>query len=146
MSAAWPSVVARLVELFTEAAPLGASVYDGPPVTSEATTLYVTVGHVEDEVGGSFEVETIYDGAQLIERGTVVNRIVSQSGDDDLAEHRARAFAIAEDFLTAVRTDRTLGVLSADATTSTATDVSSIRNSQGSACALTLTVTYTTRY
>jgi len=144
MTAAWPTVADRVIAIFKSVT--NALVFDGPPVTSSAPPDYVTVGYVEDDAAGSYVVEAVYDGTQLLETGTVVAQVVTQSGDTKVAALRARAFAIADAFADVVRADRTLGVLSADATTSLSTEIATIQNSKGSAQSLVCTLSYSTRY
>ena len=145
MTTAWPVVAAKLVDLFTAA---GASqVFYGQPVTASSAKEYVTVGFVEDDDGGGYAIEPIYDGTMLGETGSVVCQIVAQSGDTDISVHRSRVFAIADAFQAAVRADRTLGgVLSTDGTCTTEVAVRGLQNQGGSAQSLVITANYSTRY
>lgn len=144
MTAAWPAVTARLIDLFRSATSV--PVLDGPPVTSSAPPDYVTVGYVEDDTAGTYFVESIYDGSLWQETGTVVCQIVAQSGDANLAACRARAFAIEQQLRDAVAADHTIGVLSPDGTSTLTTDVLSVQNPNGSAQSLVLTYGYTTTH
>jgi hypothetical protein len=144
MTAAWPSVAARLVSLFSGST--SAPVYDGPPTTSAAPPDYVTVGYVEDDNAGTYFAEAIYDGSMYQETGTVVSQIVAQSGNADVVACRTRAFVIEQQLRDAVKADHTLGVLSRDGTSTLTTDVQVVQNSNGSAVSLVLTYGYTTTY
>jgi hypothetical protein len=144
MTSVWPTVVERLVSLWTSAT--SAAVFDGPPITSAAPPDYVTVGFVEDDNAGTYFAEAIYDGSMYQETGTVVSQIVAQSGGTDIAACRTRVFAIEQQLRDAVKADHTLGVLSRDGTSTLTTDVQVVQNSNGSAVSLVLTYGYTTTY
>jgi hypothetical protein len=150
VSAAWPLVKRRLVELLpTLDGWDGVEVYDGPPVTSDAPTDYVTVGYVLDEdFGGSYEQTRNGDGGwsgALDETGTLRSEIVCTSGDPDIADVEARAFALVDTWEAEVSRDETLGVLGASSTSSLAVDVQPINQTSGAVQRLTVTLTYLAR-
>jgi hypothetical protein len=147
MPAAWPLLLDRLVVLLpTLPGWTGVVVYDGEPVTSEYPPEYVTVGFVPGEdFGGSFEqtrnAETGWEGC-LSESGTVRSEIVVWSGDSNqLAAHRARAFALVDAWEAEVSRDESLGVLGRPATSSLAVDVQPVQEN-GAAARLVVTLTY----
>jgi hypothetical protein len=145
MSPAWPDVAARLVEMF-EAAGVS-NVYYGQPVTADVAGIYATVGYVQDDAGGTYAVEPIYDGSQLLETGTVVCQVAAQTGESELEGVRADVFAVADAFQADVRADRTLGgVLSVDCTCTTDVAVHGMQDVGGAAQTLVISVNYTTRY
>jgi hypothetical protein len=148
MSAAWPLVKRRLVVLLpTLPGWAGATVYDGPPVTGDAPTVYCTVGYVEGEdFGGSYEQTRNGEGAwqgALQESGTVRCELVLWSGDPaDLPALEARAFALVDAWEASVSRDERLGVLGPSSTSSLAVDVQPVQNTGGAAQRLTVTLTY----
>jgi hypothetical protein len=154
MAAAWPAVVAKLVEhvpvlmAATDGWDDGV-VYDGEPVTGDAPTEYVTVGYVEGEdFGGSYEQTRNGEGGwqgALEESGTVRSELVSWTGDNDIPGMRARAFALVDAWEAWVSSDETLGVLGPSSISSLAVDVQPIQNANGSAQRLTVTLTYLAR-
>lgn len=145
MTTAWPNVAAKLVMLLRAAG--APAVFLGQPVTAAVPKEYATVGFVEDDDGGSYAVEPIYDGTMLGETGTVACQIVAQGGGTDLAPMAARVFAVADSLQAAIRADPTLGgLLSADATCTASVLVRTVQNTAGSAQSLVVTINYFTRY
>jgi hypothetical protein len=144
VNAALPAVLDRLVALLpTLPNWAGVVVYDGPPLTQDDPLDFVTVGYVDGEdFGGTFEpVPGLGDLWE--EAGTVRSEIVSQTGDDDIAGRRARAFALFNAWQAAVQADQTLGGVVSSAGLSA--DLQPVQNVGGSAVRLAVTLTYTAR-
>ena len=146
MTAAWPVVVNRLVALLpTLPGWSDVAVYDGPPVTADAPTTYVTVGFVPGEdFGGNYE-QTRGDANLLEEVGTVRSEVVCLTGDVDLSTVRNRAFALVDAWEAAVSADHTLGVLASSGTASLSVDVAPSQTTGGSEQRLVVTLSYFTR-
>jgi hypothetical protein len=139
---AWPLVRRRLLAL-VGALPSAAAfvVYDGPPVTGDAPTDYVTVGYrLGEDIAGGFE-RGVEDNCPT-ELGTVVSEVVCSTGNVDLLSVEARAFALVDDWQNAVDADQTLGVLPAPSTCSLTVDVQPAQNNAGSEQRLIVTLTY----
>lgn len=146
MGAQWPKVVDWLiVTLPTLSGWDPVSVFDGPPVTGDNPSIYVTVGYVQDDVGGSYSQVQDPSGFQWQETGEVRCKFVCNSGDDDLSVLRATAFSLADTFEASVRADRTLGGTLAPASdVSTAVEVLSVQNATGAAQEFVFTLHYFT--
>jgi hypothetical protein len=150
MTAAWPRIVARLIDVLpTLPGWDGVEVYDGPPVTGDAPPVFVTVGFVLGENNaGSYEQtrngEQGWQGA-LEESGTVLSEIVCATGDVDLPAVRARAFALADAWEAWVSADETLGVMGRSSISSLTVDVSPAQTTAGSEQRLTVTLVYLAR-
>lgn len=154
MTTAWPLVAARTVAMVTE---LLASVdgwdkgrvYDGPPVTGDAPTSFVTVGFVlGEDNAGSYEQTRNGDGGwqfALQETGTVLSEVVCSTGDVDLPTVRARAFALVDAWEAAVSADETLGVLGPSSISSLSVDVQPAQTTAGAVQRLTVTLSYLAR-
>ena len=153
MSAAWPSVKARLVELLPQLLPVvpgwaEGAVYNGPPVTRDAVPSYVTVGFVVGEdFGGSYEQTRNGEGWQgaLEEAGTIRCEVVCSTGDVDLPTVEARAFAFVDAFDALIAADETLGVLPPSSSASLAVDVQPAQTDKGAVQRLTVTLSYFAR-
>lgn len=111
MATLWPTVHARLVTLLpTLTGWSGVEVYDGPPVTGDAPTVYATVGFVlYEDSAGSYSFEPHSEGWGTTEVGAIRGEIVASTGATDLPGVRAQAFALADAFEASIRADRTLG-------------------------------------
>lgn len=147
MAIQWPHVKAWLADTIPTLAGLSdVAVTNGPEVSGEAPSRYVTVGVVDDEEdAGTFERSLIYDGSVWSETGEVRSTIVAQSGDSDPTDAEVGAFAIAEAIDAKVQADPTLdGTLSPDSEVRSSFDVKSISNSRGTATELVHVLTYTT--
>ena len=145
MGAQWPLVVARLLTLLPTLPGWSAvTVLDGPLISADVPTDYVTVGYVDNEQAGSYSQVQDPNGFQYVETGTVRSQLNCTTGDTDLAGMRARVFALVDAVEAAVRADRRLGVLSPAGTSELVVDVLSLQNSAGTAQQLTLTLHYQT--
>jgi hypothetical protein len=145
MATQWPLVVARLVALLpTLPGWAGVTVFDGPPVTAEVPTDYVTVGYVADDKAGDYNTVQDDNGFQRVETGTVRSQLSCVTGDVDLAGTRARAFTLMDAVDAAVRADRRLGVLSPYGTSGLAVEVITVQNANGTVQALIFTLHYQT--
>lgn len=141
MSILWPQAKAALVAALPTVVP-AAKVYDGPVVTGEKPTRYVTVGwqpSTDDVSAGSFEHSPGPDGFSAEETGTVLLEIAAVTGGTDMPD----AFDLAEAITLWVHEHQTLGVLSANATAAVAAEVLEAQTRAGAAQRLLLTVFYT---
>ena len=144
MNAALPALLDRLVSwLPTLPGWSKVAVFDGPTLTRDALTDFVTVGFVDGEdFGGTFEPgESLGDFWD--ESGTVRSEIVSQTGNDDIAGCRARVFALFNAWQAAQQADQTLGGVVASSRLSA--DLQPVQNTGGSAVRLAVSLIYTAR-
>lgn len=143
---AWPTVIARLVDhLPSLPGWAGVQVFDGPPVSADVPTDFVTVGFVSGEdFGGSFEQSTP-EAWPWEEAGTIRSEVVCSTGDVDIVTVRARAFDLFDAWQDWVVGDHTLGVMSPSSTASLAVDVQPVQNTAGAAQRLTVTLSYLAR-
>jgi hypothetical protein len=147
MAAAWPLVKNRLVAALPGLTGwANVVVYDGPPITSDTPTDFVTVGYVPGEdFAGTYEQtrngENSWQGA-LEETGTVRSELVCWAGDSDLATLQTRAFALVDAWEAWVSSDETLGVLGRASVASLSVDVQPIQDQSGAAQRLTVTLSY----
>ena len=145
MATQWPLVVARLLTLLPTLPGWSAvTVLDGPLISVDVPTDYITVGYVTSEVAGNYASVQEPDGFRYGETGDVQSQLNCTTGDSDLPGVRARAFALADAFDAAVRADRRLGVLSAEGTSELSVQVESLENAAGTATVLILTLHYFT--
>lgn len=144
MTVAWPTVRARLASQLPAVVGAGATVYDGPVVTGDAPSAYVTVAHqpsVDTDSAGDYSQDrTSFGGYVAEERGSILLEVAAVSGDPAVPD----AFTIAAAVHDWVQADQTLGVLSADATCVLGTTVLQSQNAAGAVQRLLLTLTYTT--
>lgn len=147
MATQWPVVHARLVALLpTLPGWSDVQVFDGPPITGDSPTDYVTVGYAVDEgSAGSFSHERSGGGYQVEETGTVRCELVSLGGETDLLEVRASAFALMDALEVAIRTDQTLGVMPQGSTSALDVDVVPSQTNRGAQQRLPFTVRYFVR-
>lgn len=146
MSAAWPVVKRRLVNLMpTLPGWSQVSVYDGPPVTGEVPTAYITVGYVVGEdFGGTYE-QSRGVGNLLEELGSVRCELVCSTGNVDLASVESTSFALVDALEQSIANDQTLGVLHPSSTSSLAVDVQPAQTTAGATQRLTVTLNYFSR-
>ena len=145
MGAQWPLVVARLLTLLpTLSGWSDVVILDGPLVSADVPTDFVTVGYVADDQAGSYTQTQDPNGFQYIETGFVRSQLNCSTGDTDMPGMRARVFALMDAVEAAVRLDRRLGVLSPAGTSELDVDVLSLQNSAGTAQQLTFTLHYQT--
>jgi hypothetical protein len=88
------------------------AVYDGPVVTTAATSDYVVIGGTEDpdDEPSSFDQEWNGLGARSkIETGEVTCAVLVGTGDEGVKASRDRALVVLGEVETAVRADPTLG-------------------------------------
>lgn len=143
MATAWPVIKQRLVAALPGV--VTATVYDGPVLTGDNPTAYLTVGwqpSTDDLTAGTFEqTHTGPGGFFAEERGTVLLELGVSTGDPDMPS----AFAQADALTAWVSADQTLGVMTPGSTSSTEFDVVQDQNSAGAVQRLLLTLSYTTR-
>lgn len=143
---AWPTVKNRLVALLpTLPGWSGVPVYNGPVVSGDAPTSFVTVGFVPGEdFGGSYEQDRGL-GDIPTETGTIRSELVCSDGGTDLPAVEARAFALLDAWQSEVDRDPTLGVLRQGSTSSLAVNVQPSQTTGGAVQRLTVTLTYVAR-
>lgn len=143
MITVWGQFVDRLVVLLPGLWPQ-VTVYDGPVSDRSFPRDFVTVGFVDgEEVSGSFEPTPMLGDLEE-EVGSVRSELVCQTGDDALTAMRVRAFGYVDVLKAELQRDRTLGVpnvMSVDLSV----DVLPVRNTEGAAVRIALTLTYTAR-
>ena len=145
MAAQWPLIVARLLALLpTLSGWSGVTVIDGPLISADVPTDYITVGYVADDQAGTGNTTQDPNGFQYVEIGTVRSQLNCETGDSDVAGMRARVFALYNAIDAAVRADRTLGVLSPAGTSELGYEVLSAQNAKGTAQSLVITLLYQT--
>lgn len=146
MSAWWPQVQQRLVELLpTLTGWDDVVVHDGPGLSEVGAKQWVTVGHVRDGDGGSY---TLGDGPVTTwreETGSVRGELVVWSGDTVIATERATAFALLDELDDAIRADQRLDVLPAGSTSELEVTVVSSQDTTGAAQRLIWSVNYLVR-
>ena len=145
MAAQWPLVVARLNALLPTLSEWSAvTVIDGPLVSVDVPSDYMTVGYVADDQAGTYNQVQDPNGFQYVETGTIRSQLNCLTGDSDLPSVRTRVFALVDALEAAVRADRTLGVLSPSGTSELDVEVLSLSNANGTAQQLTITLHYQT--
>lgn len=138
---AWLTVKNRLVAALP--AVVGAKVYDGPVVTGEHPTAYVTVGWspAEDNDAGSFDPDVAQDGFSSTETGSVVCEFAAVNG----SARMPNAFAMLSAFAAWVQADMTLGVLTQGSTCALSVRVVQAQTTAGATQRLIVSVNYFTR-
>lgn len=147
MSAAWPLIKRRLVEHLPNLPGWSqVAVYDGPPVTGDSPTDFVTVGFVRGEdFAGSYEQTPPVGPWSMEEAGTLRSELVCATGDTDLPGMELRAFALVDAWQEWVTADPKLGVLNPSSTASLAVDVQPQQTTAGAVQRLVVTVSYLAR-
>lgn len=146
MSAQWPVVIQRLVDLLPTLPGWDTcTVYDGPPPTANPKT-YATVGYQPDsEHAGTYSSSQAPDGYQRVEVGSVIGQLVCETGSVDVPLMRGRAFVLMDAFDAYIRANRTLGgTLSPEGTVDLTVDPLPVANKNGTAFALNFSVEYLT--
>lgn len=152
MTVLWPTVKNRLVTVLvswdgyvasTDPAALATDVlvFDGPLVSGDDPTAFITVGwqHSTDEdSAGTFEQSEGPDGYMVTETGSVLCEIASITGDSAIPN----AFVIYEALANYVQANRTLGVLDPTALTSLSCEVVQAQNSDGAVQRLLVAMEY----
>jgi hypothetical protein len=145
MAAAWPLVRARLAAALPAVVGAGVTVYDGPKVTNDSPTAYLTIAHqpsVDEDSAGSYDQDRVTNsGYVATESGTVLMELGALTGDPALPD----AFGTADAIHAWVQADQTLGVLTPGSTATLAVEVLQAQNTAGAVQRLLLTLTYTTR-
>jgi hypothetical protein len=144
MAVAWPAVRAALASSLTTALP-AFTVYNGPVVTGEAPSYYLTVAHqpsTTDESAGSFEPDTPQDGFTATETGTILCELGGVTGDTTVPS----VFDAFDVITSLLQADQTLGgVLYAGSTITASADVLQAQNQAGAVQRLLVTISYFTR-
>lgn len=146
MAAQWPLIVNRLVALLPTLSGWSAmTVFDGKPITEDWPANYCTVGYVFDDLNaGTYSTTQDPDGYQYQETGEVRCQATVQTGDIDLSGMRTLLFSLTDALEAAIRTDRTLGVLSKDSTLDLLVQPLAVQNNKGTAFSTVFTVRYLT--
>lgn len=142
----WPDVYQGLLNLLpTLPAFAGVPIYDGQPITEDAPTAWVSVGFMTDDGAGSFQQSRHPGDWGTVETGDIKCHLAAVDGGTDLTVTRAKAFALAGAWQTALEKDQTLGgVLPPNSELNLSAQVLDPENQQGSATSLLVTVTYQT--
>jgi hypothetical protein len=142
--ALWPALCAGLVTtLAARPAFADAAVYDGEPLSHD-TDAFLAVGWVEDDNAGSYTQEVNGSGHFLTETGEIQCTVEASSGNSTLTTPRAAAFALADDAVSAIGADRTIGgLLPAGSSCDTSVQVLPVQDADGSTQRLVLTFSYT---
>lgn len=146
MAVAWPLVRAALVaRLSPLVAPSGVRVYDGPIVSGDGPSAYLTIAHAPstpDDTGGTFEQENGPDGYSATERGGVLMELGAVTGSARVPSVFATFDAIASH----LQSDMTLGgILAAGSTVTASATVVEAQTQSGAVQRLVITVQYLTR-
>lgn len=147
--AVWPAIVEQQKTLLpTLPTWSGVQLYDGPPLTGDTPTEYLTLGFVlGEDYGGTYE-QAEGPGPFMQETGQLRSELVVLSGESDvLAALRTRAFALTDAWAAAIRADQTLGgVMQPSSTASLAVDIQPVQTRTGGVVQrLTVTVNYSAR-
>ena len=117
-------------------------VYDGPPRQDPSEKKYAIVG---GEEAGNYAQDTDPTDTFTAESGEVVITVVSRSGDDELAPHRATTKAWVDALAATVNADRTLGgILRAGSVAYVRADIRQV-TSGGVYVERAVTISYATR-
>lgn len=145
MAVAWPTVRARLAAALPAVVGASVTVYDGPVVTGDSPSAYLTVGYQpstdEDSAGSYEQTQTGPSGYLSEETGTVLLELGAITGDSTVPS----AFATADAIHSWLQANQTLGVLSPGSTSSLAVEVLQAQTTAGAVQRLLLTLSYFTR-
>lgn len=144
MAVAWPSVRARLASQLPTVVGASVTVYDGPVVTGDAPTAYVTVAFqpsTEDEDAGSYEQTLGPDGFSATEVGSVLLEFGAITGDSTVPS----AFTMVDALQGWVQKNQTLeGLLVTGSVVTVSVGVLHAQNTAGAVQRLLASVDYTT--
>lgn len=142
---AWPSVRSALVTGLKGALPSTVTVYDGPVVTGDRPSAYLTLAYrpsVDDPSAGDFTQGIGPDGYSAVEAGTVLAELAGVTGSTTVPD----VFATFDTIAGYVQAHQTLdGTLTPDAVLTVSADVEQSQTTAGAVQRLLLTFTYTTR-
>lgn len=145
MSVAWRAVKDRLVAALPAVIGTSVKLYDGPVVTGETPSAYLTIGTspgVDDRGAGTFTQTVGPDGFDGTETGTVVAELAAVTGSTAIPD----VFTTFAAITSWVQADMTLGgVLSADAVVGVTVTVVQAQTRSGAVQRLALTFDYTTQ-
>lgn len=142
---AWEAVKARLVEALPAVVGSTVASYNGPVVTGQKPTAYLTIGaapsRANDEAG-SFEQVVGPDGFDVEETGTVLCELGAVTGSTTIPSVFASFAAVAA----WVQADMTLGgTLGKGSTCTVSADVAQAQTGSGAVQRLVLSFNYFTR-
>lgn len=144
MAVAWPSVRAHLAEALPGVVGAGVTVIDGPVVSGENPSSYLTIAHQPsnpDDPSGTFEQQVGPDGYAAAETGDVRCELAAARGDATVPDVFA-AFDAISDY---VQGNQTLsGVLQPASVVTVSADVVQEQTTSGAVQRLLITVSYTT--
>jgi hypothetical protein len=144
VSAWWPVLQQRLVELLPTLVDDDWLVFDGPAAGRESgKAKYILVGASTDGEGGSYDQPDDLVTTMRAEEGVVVVEVNSWTGDKAAPTRRAECFAVADALEAAIRTNQKLGVLPESSTTALSAEI--VTPTKGTSARLVLSVNYTAR-
>lgn len=149
MSAWWPVLQQRLVELLPTLIDDDWLVFDGPAAGRESgKAKYILVGASTDGEGGSYDQPDDLVTTMRAEEGVVVVEVNSWTGDKAAPTRRAECFAVADALEAQIRTDQEsgtppFGVLPQSSTTALSAEI--VTPTKGTSARLVLSVNYTAR-
>lgn len=145
MAVAWNRVRDALWDQLPGVVPAGVKSYNGPLVSGNSPSAYLTVGHAPsspDDTGGLFTQENGPDGYTATEDGFVVCELGAVTGTANVPSVFAAFDAIASH----IQSDMTLGgVLAPGSTVTVGASVVEAQTKSGAVQRLIVTVQYLTR-
>lgn len=145
MAVAWKAVRTALAANLPAVVGASVTVYDGPVVTGEAPTTYLTIADQPSnpDVGvGGFEQSVGPDGFSAAEVGTVLCELAAVTGDTTVPD----VFATFDAIATWLQGNQTLlGVLTPASTVTAGAEVLQAQTTDGAVQRLLITISYTTR-
>lgn len=144
MAVAWPSVRSKLAAALPGVVGTGTTVYDGPVVSGDAPSRYLTIGYQPsrpEEDSGLFQQENGPDGYAVTEVGSVLAELAAVTGSTDVPDVWATFSLIAA----WVQADMTLGgTLLPGSTVTAAATVDAAQTTSGAVQRLLITFSYST--
>lgn len=145
MALAWDKVRAALAAQLPGVVPAGVTTYDGPVVSGDAPTAYLTIGSAPsstDNATGTFAQDNGPDGYSATETGGVLCELGAVTGDARVPS----VFAAFEAIVSHIQSDMTLGgVLTVGSVVTVAATVVESQTGAGAKQHLVITVQYLTR-
>lgn len=142
---AWATVKDRLVVALPAVVGASVSVIDGPVVTGNAPSAYITVGYAPSATGdssGTFSQDVGPDGFSATETGSVVCELAAVTGSTTIPD----AFATFDLIAAWVQADMTLGgVLEVGSTCTVSAVVVQEQTRAGAVQRLVVSINYFTR-
>lgn len=143
MAVAWPAVRAALASQLPPLLP-AVSVYDGPVVSGDSPTSYLTIGYAPSATGdatGTFDQENGPDGYAVTETGGVLMELAAVTGDTSVPS----VFDAFDVIASHVQADMTLGgALMPGSVVTCAATVVEAQTTSGATQRLVITINYRT--